>query len=243
MKRAIFTFLFLLSAVIQSDARFPNRESKSSILKVRLNDDSPITIVIDNRRYDKHGTSITVNDLPAGRHYLKVYSYEDNNRTNRIKARLLFQGNIRIERNTIMTCIVDPRRGTAASKSRSMNNDYEYNDDRYTDDKHNRKYRDDVYNGAAISDHDMNDLKTRVNDRITDTDKMKLMQSVLESRNYTTEQVKLMLAWLSFESSRLDFAKWAYGNVIDKKNYWKLDSEFTFSSSKDEFNEYIKNYK
>lgn len=244
MKKGIFTILFLLTALVQSQAQ-GHSNARRSVLKIRLSDDSPITIAIDDRRYDKHGRSVTVNDLPGGRHNLKVYSYMEYNKTNRVQARLLFQGNIRIERNTLMTCVVNPQRGTMSYQTQNLDREYEYSEDRYDEDKRNRnrRYRDDVYNGAAITDRDMSDLKTRVDDRITDTDKLKLMQSVLESRNYNTDQVRLMLPWLSFESSRLDFAKWAYSNVIDKKNYWKLDSEFTFSSSKDEFNEYIRNNK
>ena len=92
----------------------------------------------------------------------------------------------------------------------------------------------------VCSESDVNDLKARVNDRVTDIEKMKLMKSVLDSRNVNSTQVREMMSWLAFESSRLDFAKWAYSRAVDKQDYWKLEDAFTFSSSKDEFNEYIK---
>ncbi len=237
MKRTLFTLLLLITGLFQANA-----QQRMCLLKVRLTDNGLITIAIDDRYYNKHGRAITVNDLPAGRHFLKVYSYEDNNRSRRIKARLLYQGTIRIEKNTVMTCLVDPYRGSISYNVRDLVPDYQYEDDPYEDyDNHrDRKRYDDTYDNGLLTQRDMSDLKQRVDDRITDTDKMKLMQSVLESRYYTTEQVRELMRWLSFESSKLDFAKWAYKNVTDRKNYWKLDNEFTFSSSKDEFNDYIR---
>jgi hypothetical protein len=85
----------------------------------------------------------------------------------------------------------------------------------------------------------MSDLKRRVDDRIGDSDKQKLVEGVLKDRRYTTEQMRSMLSWFSFESTKVAVAKWGYDNVSDKQNYWKLESEFTFTSSKEEFNSYI----
>jgi hypothetical protein len=113
--------------------------------------------------------------------------------------------------------------------------DRDYRDRRDDD----RRRNDDVYYSKQWSQQDMSDLKKRVDDRMMDGDKVKLMQSVLQDRRYTTEQMRTMLNWLSFEDSKLTVAKWGYDNVTDKQNYWKLESEFSFSSSKDEFNNHI----
>ena len=43
----------------------------------------------------------------------------------------------------------------------------------------------------------------------------------------------------SFEDSRLDFAKFAYGHTYDLGNYYQINSAFTFSSSVDELNDFI----
>ena len=96
------------------------------------------------------------------------------------------------------------------------------------------------YNGSTVTQKDIADLRSRVADRITDSEKEKLMKNVMEGRRASTEQIREMLSWLSFESTRLDFAKWAYSHATDRKNYWKLEDVFTFSSSKDEFNDAIR---
>lgn len=101
--------------------------------------------------------------------------------------------------------------------------------------------RSDGYNTANIlTQRDMDDLHTRISKLITDSDKESLMKSVLDNRSVYTDQVRTMLAWLSFESTRLDFAKWAYSHAADRQHYWKLEDVFTFSASKEEFNKAIR---
>ena len=94
-------------------------------------------------------------------------------------------------------------------------------------------------NANMLSPGDMNDLKLRVNDRITDSEKEKLLESVLANRNFTCAQTRVILSWLWFESGKLVFAKWAYPHVIDRQDYWKLEDVFMFTNAKDEFNRAI----
>lgn len=94
--------------------------------------------------------------------------------------------------------------------------------------------------GDMLTQRDMNNLRARVGKLITDSDKESLMKSELNSRSVSTEQVRAMLRWLSFESTRLGFAKWAYSRVTDRQNYRKLESAFDFSASKKEFNDAIR---
>ena len=87
---------------------------------------------------------------------------------------------------------------------------------------------------------DLNDLKTRADGRITDTEKLKLLKSVLSDYTYSSAQVRTITGWLAFEDSKLNFAKWSYDKITDKQDYWKLEDIFTYSTSKDEFNKFIK---
>jgi hypothetical protein len=96
-------------------------------------------------------------------------------------------------------------------------------------------------NGSTFSQRDMEDLRSRVTSRITDSDKEKLMKTALDGRSPSTSQVREMLGWLSFDDTKLDFAKWAYSSVADRQNYWKLEDAFSFCATKDDFNKYIRN--
>jgi len=225
MKNVFFTIIFLLAAT----AGFA--QARRAILKVRLSDQSPLTVTIDNRVYEKHGRSITIGDLPAGSHYVKVYEYRAYRDADGGHAKLLYAGNIRTKRNTVTTCTVDPNTGRVRVRTQPLGEEEEWNDRRDPDQRYDSR--------NTLNRRDMEDLKQRADERITDTDKMKLLKSALGNSSYYTDQVQQIMGWLSFESSKLEFAKWAYAGVVDAKNYWKLESEFSFSSSKDEFNEYI----
>jgi hypothetical protein len=89
--------------------------------------------------------------------------------------------------------------------------------------------------GAVLTDRDMVILRSLVKDRVTDTDKEALLKKELEDRGLRTAQVRDMLGWLSFETTRLDFAKWAYNQVIDRDIYRHLEDVFSFDGSKEEF--------
>ena len=43
----------------------------------------------------------------------------------------------------------------------------------------------------------------------------------------------------SFDSSRLEFAKFAYGHTVDRNRYFQTYNSFTFDSSVNELSEFI----
>jgi hypothetical protein len=46
----------------------------------------------------------------------------------------------------------------------------------------------------------------------------------------------------TFDSSRLEFAKFAYGRTVDRNRYFQTYNSFTFNSSVDELSDYIARY-
>ncbi|MBW7913590.1 MAG: DUF4476 domain-containing protein [Taibaiella sp.] len=234
MNRLFYTLLLVITALGTAVAQYSQR----SVLEIRMNDHEPIVVSVDGRYYNKHGRTITIGNLPKGWHDLRVYEYLEY-RKGGGRAKLLYTGRIRIEPGTVTACVVDRQTGRMRTRTMDIEDaylDYDQpdNDDRYKDDN-NRRDR----NSNILNNTDLNELKARVEDRITDTEKLELMKSVLEKRRYYSVQVRTMMEWLAFESSKLDFAKWSYDRALDKQDYWKLEDVFTFSSSKDEFNQYI----
>lgn len=233
MSRLVYTLLFIITASIPAMAQYSQR----SVLEIRMNDHEPIVVSVDGRYYNKHGRTVTIGNLPRGWHDLRVYEYLEYKKGG-ARAKLLYTGRIRIDAGTVTHCVVDRQTGRMRTRTMDIEDaylDYDQpdNNDRYNDnERHERK-------SNALNNEDLNDLKARVEDRITDTERLKLMKSVLEQRTYYSVQVRTMVDWLAFESSKLDFAKWSYERALDKQDYWKLEDVFSFSSSKDEFNQYI----
>ena len=81
---------------------------------------------------------------------------------------------------------------------------------------------------------EINALKTRVQKRTADAQKEAMLEEAISDRSYNTEQVRTMLRWMKNESSRLDFAKYAYDGVSDPENFLKLNTEFKLPASKKE---------
>jgi hypothetical protein len=248
MKKILLTLAFLLAvlpALFAQDGR--------SIVRVRLSDNTPLRIAIDGKAYNDEGKVVTVDNITAGRHKLKVFVPAKSGRGNRT---LVYQGDFKVEPGTYSYFVVDRYKGTVRVSTGYRSNldrdvkdpidrgrypndkDRGYNDrtdqDRYDrgDDRHDRRRN-------ALTSSDMDDLQVRVSGRMHNDGKVHLMKSVLQDHTYTTAQVRTMLSWLSFDDSKLQLAKIAYANVVDKKNYWKLEDSFSFSSTREDFSEYL----
>lgn len=76
-----------------------------------------------------------------------------------------------------------------------------------------------------------------------ESDKVSIAKQLFRTNCYTVAQVKEILTLFTFESNRLDLAKFAYSCTFDYDNYYQLNDLFTFSSSIDELNDYINNFK
>jgi hypothetical protein len=78
-----------------------------------------------------------------------------------------------------------------------------------------------------------------VQKRSFDSDKISEINTSLEQRCLTSDQVKELITVSSFESTRLEIAKKMYDNCIDKQNYFKVNDNLKMSSSREDLNNYI----
>lgn len=257
-----FLILFFLTL---SNFKTTIAQPLKNILSVRLSDNSPISIAIDNRYYDREQSEIIVRNFPRGRHTLRVYRW--SNRAERNYQ--IYSGEIFLKSGVYCQMVIDRRRRIPMIKYASLDNQQidQSNaiDDRVswkkdTEVNWNRRY-DKSLDEEEISfqpkgnnsnqqttqnqfgNNDMSDLQKSVQQLNTDTEKYKLIKNAVANRGIETEQISEMLTWLSFESTKMDVAKWFYNSVIDSKNYWKLEASFSMESSKSEFNDFLNSKK
>jgi hypothetical protein len=100
------------------------------------------------------------------------------------------------------------------------------------------------YDGAIgcswpMQSKDYSNAQNSIKKASFEEDKLKIAKQVAKSNCFTTEQVKGILKLLTFEESKLDFAKFAYSRTYDIGNYFSVNDVFTFSASKDELNEFL----
>jgi Domain of unknown function (DUF4476) len=59
--------------------------------------------------------------------------------------------------------------------------------------------------------------------------------------NLMSDDVRLLVSSLSFDSNRLKLAKLAFGRTCDQRNYHVVSSAFNYQSSARELRQYVSN--
>lgn len=94
---------------------------------------------------------------------------------------------------------------------------------------------------CAVDGSEMSTIIQSIESKTFGNSQMSQAKNILKSKCLTSQQIKQMLYVFDFEHERLEMAKFAYGYVADKNNYYVVNDVFEFSHSSDELNEYIGN--
>lgn len=107
------------------------------------------------------------------------------------------------------------------------------------DNKESREYGQ-GRNNCMVTDADMQDILTNIKAQKFENTQITLAKQIVRSKQcFTSEQIKRLIEAFTFENSRLDMAKYCYAYCIDRKDYYKINSAFTFPSSVEELNKFI----
>ncbi len=82
-------------------------------------------------------------------------------------------------------------------------------------------------------------LKCAIESRSFESSRLAVAKEALYSNYLSASQVEQIMNLFWFESTKLEFAKLAYGRTIDKPNYYLVNNAFSFESSIDELNRFI----
>ncbi|WP_161499427.1 DUF4476 domain-containing protein [Flavipsychrobacter stenotrophus] len=289
MKQIVGTLLVLIAGIVPSFAQ--------TMLKISLTDRRPITVSVDGRHFRKSGESVTVNDLPRGRHYVIVYITEtlSNGRTG---EGIIWEGKVKTYQGQASLCTVDPHTREAAITEMDMNavqsnlptdpqgynnynlNNYDSRTDNSAQQPGNANNNDTYNNTLGNNSPDDNvaptlpdgtpvaspvtidegedaaakkatkttkkattktdKLKTKINVRTTDTEKMTAAKEVLKNESLTTGQVMSLMDCFGFESTKLEFAQWAYAKTTDKANFKQVKQKLAMKNYREEMDKFLK---
>jgi hypothetical protein len=90
-----------------------------------------------------------------------------------------------------------------------------------------------------MSTGSFNSLLNTINNQGFDDDKVMIAKQATSSNCMYVGQIKQVMNALSFEDSKLEFAKYAYAYCVDPQNYFQINDAFDFSSSVEELNNHI----
>lgn len=92
----------------------------------------------------------------------------------------------------------------------------------------------------VISPMELERLRAALQRVSFDDDKLRLIGNTVRRVNLMTDDVRLLMASLSFDSSRLRLAKMAFNRTCDQRNYHTVNSAFDYQSSARELQRHIK---
>lgn len=94
-----------------------------------------------------------------------------------------------------------------------------------------------------MNDADFQQAKSSIASKNFEDSKLTIAKQITASNCLLSSQVKQIMQLFNFESSRLEYAKFAYDYVYDKANYFQVYDAFQFESSIEELNDHLKRNK
>lgn len=255
--KKIFT---LLASFVLSISLFAATAKPKSTLTIQSADRTAIKVVIDGRRFEPNDNTMRIQGIEAGSHQVKIYRQKNNGLFSILGSRyeVIFNSTVSVQPRSNATINIDRFGRAVVSNSRqggwnNRDRDWDRNDD-YDFDRGNRAgdYSND--RGGRYGDYDnnygynnvmtsqeFNQVLQSIDREWLESNKMKSASQIVHTNNLTSAQVKQMVMLFGIESNKLDLAKQAYTNTVDKRNYGIVSDAFNFNSSKDELARFIRN--
>ncbi|HLU50770.1 MAG TPA: DUF4476 domain-containing protein [Flavobacteriaceae bacterium] len=187
--------------------------SRNADLQIDLYENSTYLIYISNESFRAQG-QLLVHQITSGFHPVRIYRYTGK------KRQLLYRGGINLA----------PQATTYAALSR--------NDLQVTAVvPHSNPTNNPVV--WAMDSASFYHFLTALDQEWFESGKMELLEMSLQKHYFTSQQISELIEKLSFDSSKLQFAKLAYSNTVDPENYFWVRDKLSFSSSKTELTRYI----
>lgn len=244
MKKTCIQILFILFAF---SARAGNNDGMLSITNLSRQD---VIIEVDGRPYPDCNNALFLRDLTAGNHMVKVYV--ERSKTFPFKRITLYNKTVYVKPKYYVDVIIN-RFGRVLIDEQLIT-DSRYDDDGRddrNDSNHDSPVRDprtvfprnDNAVPKPIADDTFNAFIETIRRESFDDSRMTIAKSIIDQNYFTSAQVRQLVTLFSFENNKVEIAKYMYGKTLDRKNYFVIYNAFTFSKSKEELAEYIRNYK
>lgn len=243
------TFLVAIFSTITLFAQQPR-----STIRFSMADGSPILITINDRDYQKVGTSLTVADLPRKRHNVRIYKFRPYTDGKGGKAEIVYNGTIKIEPGNKYDAVLNPQSGKLYMKTVRQFDALATPQTQPTRQTFVAEQNEALHqnaseglNNAATATFelpknkeenlakDVLQLKETMQKEMRDGEKLKIASQFIANRKVSTAEASAILSWLNFDDNKLTFAKQVKSKLTDPQNAKVLADELTFSSSKEEY--------
>lgn len=257
-------FTLLAAALVTLTSFADRRDGMMTITQLGRND---VVVEVDGRRFNDR--EILIRDLEPGRHSVSIYTFDRQNGWKgifgrQVRKEYLFNSamivkprqHIDIVINRFGKVVVDYNgeyndkygkddrwghdRDWDRDRNRDRDDDYDKRRDHDYDDRNGNRNDNRYDNRSAMDMRSFDMLKQALRRENFENSRLAIAKQSVERNAFSAQQVKEMVNLFAFESNKLELAKSAYDNTIDKKNYFIIYDAFSFNRSKEELAEYVR---
>ena len=208
---------------------FAQQKKEGSIMRFHSSDNCLLKLKIDNRFFNKIARTVTVAEIPEGKHIVQVYMAEPFSTRPGEKLTEIYNGTIRTYDAIQYNCTIDPFINSMDVKEKEASEvfySYSGQNAMNAEKQGNKNY-------ALLSSSELNQIKLSINEQSADIEKLKKAQALSNFKQLNTVQVEEIIKLFLFESTRLDYIKSINSQIVDKENIKVLKSYFELDSSKE----------
>ncbi len=233
--------------------------AQKSNLTIKMFNNKTFKLVFDNQVFN-NSSIYTIYDIRKGYHNFKVFSFNghrgNNGKHGGNREELIFSDKILIPENQnieaiiskfnrfeiIRTTPIQNRNGHGGNghggNGNGGHNGYGHGNNAGGNTGYNNYGQG---NNNIMNNNDFNLLKNTIRSKPYDSSKLDIAKMALTYKWVNSNQVAELVSLLSFDSSRLELAKFAFSRTIDKENYFVVNNCFSFSSTSDELARFVTN--
>lgn len=238
--------------------------NRNSVLEISVFNNNKCVVVIDGKRMGPARVNQVIEGVTPGRHNIEIYAIEYAPNLPKGRRILIFSDNVSIGSNRhIVAHINDFDRYTVMSNGPIfMEPVLDHHDNwgqcanhGHGNCNHSGSCHAPVrpacgHSGCAVSQCFLNpmspvefaSLKNVIHCRWYERVKVQMMRDAIASNYFSALQVREMLTWLSFESSRVKIAKLAYPKTVNQGQFHIVYDAFHFNSSVHNVSAYVAIY-
>ncbi len=189
-----------------------------------------VVVFVDGQQVCRPTYSCFIANLHGGSYRVEVYAARRGDRFER--EDLLFDERVHCLSNEVKEIVID---GSGGPEHRP-----ECRPGR--PDKPGQRPDDCNLREPVMSDRSFNQFVSSLKKQPFESDRNALLENALISSYFTTDQCIRLLDFYTFDSEKKPFLKKIYPRIADKANFFRALDKLTFSSDKEEVNQFIKRY-
>ena len=248
--KKIFTLAIFSLVALFSFAEDHHKDGKLSVTNYSRQD---IRVQVDGHFFNDRNNVVIIPSLSPGYHTVKVFRESGNRRGYFGRHRgntVIYSKRIYVKPRFEVEVIID-RYGRTQVKESRLRDPWDRNQDRRGRNGDRRRDNDRDHRGGRGNDHYNAPMNPREFSLSMESLRREMFESArfgmalqLINRNvFTVDQVKQIVHTFSFENNRLELAKRAYGNTIDRKYYARMYEELDYANSRRDLAQYMNNYR